>query len=339
MKWLITGGAGFIGTNAAEWLTRAGNSCVLTDNFHRQGSRLNHAWLKESLGLGVVGLDVRDRARVTALFAAHSDADVVLHLAGQVSLLASIEDPEYDFDTNAAGTFNVLEAARRFMPRAVLIYAGTNKVYGNLAGLRYVEGPTRYQLRDYPDGLTEAIPLDLHGGYSCSKGAADQYWRDYHRVYGLKTVVLRQSSIYGGHQWASEDQGWVAYFVRMGLLKLPFRISGTGKQVRDLLHVSDLCRCFEAVAALPETSAAWGEALNIGGGTERSLSLLELFDVLRARYGFEMAFEAGPVRTGDQKVFVANTCKARDLTGWTPLVDTGAGLGELVAWSRNVLAS
>lgn len=334
MKWLITGGAGFIGTNAAKYLTDAGETCVVTDNFHRPGSRLNAKFLEETCGLAVSILDVRQRENVEAVFAAHADASVVLHLAGQVSLVESIKDPQYDFDTNALGTFNVLEATRRFLPNARVIYASTNKVYGDLAALLSRENGTRYSLPDYPDGLNECLPIELHGGYSCSKGAADQYVRDYRKVYGLKTVTLRQSSIYGGHQYASEDQGWVAYFVRMGVQDLPFRISGTGKQVRDLLHVSDLCACFAKIAQLPEDSLAWGEAFNTGGGSQSSLSLLELFELLRSQYGFRMIYEAGPPRTGDQKVFIADTSKAKRLLDWTPHVSIDKGLEELIAWSR-----
>ena len=340
MKWLITGGAGFIGTNAAKRLTEAGQTCIVTDNFHRPGSRQNQAYLASRYGLNVSFLDVRRRDQVDATFAAHSDADVILHLAGQVSLVESIKDPRYDFDTNALGTFNILEAMRQHAPQAALIYASTNKVYGDLSTLQTDESDTRYSLPSYPYGLPETLPIDLHGGYSCSKGAADQYVRDYHKVYGLKTMALRQSSIYGGHQYASEDQGWVAYFVRMGVEKQPFRTNGTGKQVRDLLHVSDLCGCFEKIARLRADSPAWGEAFNIGGGVESSLSLLELFEILRSQYGLAISYEAGPARTGDQKVFIADTAKAHRLLGWQPQMAVDKGLRELVDWSReSVLAS
>ncbi len=311
MKWIVTGGAGFIGTNAAEYLHRRGHECVLADNFHRR--------FRE----GVCKLDVRDASAVNAFWTAHADADAVLHLAGQVSLVASIENPRYDFETNALGTFNALEATRIYTPAARFIYASSNKVYGDLGTLRVSETAARYTLPDYPRGLNEELPLDLHGGYSCSKGAADQYVRDYRRVYGLKTVCLRQSSIYGENQFATEDQGWLAYFVQMGKESREFRISGTGKQVRDLLHVSDLCACFERIAELPDDSPAFGEAFNIGGGAGNTLSLLELFTMLRARYGFEMSYTAGPARVGDQKVFVADTSKAERLLGWGPTCGAG----------------
>jgi len=205
MKVLVTGGAGFIGTNTAEALVHAGERCVLADNFHRSGAKYNQKYLCERCGLRVDYLDVRFADQVNAYWQAHSDAEVVLHLAGQVSLVASVADPRYDFDTNALGTFNVLEATRRFLPKAKLIYASTNKVYGDLRKLGTKEDTTRHRLPDFSEGLAEDLPIDLHGGYSCSKGAADQYVLDYHRMYGLSTVALRQSSIYGGRQYASED--------------------------------------------------------------------------------------------------------------------------------------
>ncbi len=334
MKWLITGGAGFIGANAAKRLSEQGHECVLVDNFHRPGAKFNRKYLADTCNLPVHYLDIRYAAAVDDLFAAHADVDVVLHLAGQVSLVASIENPRYDFDTNALGTFNVIEAVRRLAPRARVIYSSTNKVYGDLGSLRYGESETRYTLPDYPHGLPETLAIELHGGYSCSKGAADQYVRDYRHVYGLKTVSLRQSSIYGGNQYASEDQGWVAYFVQMGVENSRYRISGTGKQVRDLLHINDLFACFEAIAELPEDSAAFGEAFNIGGGPDVSLSLLELFELLRSRYGFTMTYTAGPPRVGDQKVFIADGSKAERLLGWKPAVSIPDGLDELVMWSR-----
>ena len=333
MKWLITGGAGFIGTNVAAALARAGEHCMLVDNFHRPGARYNHAYLHESFRLEVDYLDVRFQDQVNAYWSAH-DVDVVLHLAGQVSLVASLTDPRYDFEANALGTFNVLEATRRFHPDAKVIYASTNKVYGDLRHLRVEEAEARYRLPDYPEGLSEELPTELHGGYSCSKGAADQYVLDYHRIYGLSTVALRQSSIYGGRQYASEDQGWVAYFVQMGVERQPFRISGTGKQVRDLLHVSDLIECYRAIAATPRESLAFGQAFNIGGGPQSSLSVNELFSLLESEYGFPMRYTAGPPRVGDQKVFIADTRKARRHLGWQPSVSVTEGLEELIEWSK-----
>lgn len=334
MKWLITGGAGFIGANFAKYLLEAGETCVVTDNFFRPGAKMNRVFLSERCGLPVLYMDVRFADQVNAVFEAHPDIDAVAHLAGQVSLVASVADPRYDFDTNALGTFNVLEATRRYAPAARLIYSSTNKVYGDLENIACGETATRYTVPDYPGGFPETLPVELHGGYSCSKGSADQYVRDYRKTYGLQTVSLRQSSIYGGNQYATEDQGWVAYFVQMGVQSSPYRISGTGKQVRDLLHISDLCRCFHMIGRLPEASPAWGEAFNIGGGVNSSLSLLELFELLRTRYRFTMEYTAGPARLGDQKVFIADTGKALDLIGWTQETSVGQGLEEMISWSK-----
>ena len=322
MKWLLTGAAGFIGTHLTRYLTEAGETCLLTDNFHR-GRRKP----------GIDFLDVRYQSGVDSLLENNPDIDVIAHLAGQVSLVASIGDPRYDFETNAHGTFNLLDAARRLTPHARFIFASTNKVYGDLRSLSCLEDATRYTVPDHPKGFTEELPIELHGGYSCSKGAADQYVRDYFRVYGLKTVCLRQSTIYGGNQYATEDQGWVAWFVRMAAEGSPFRISGNGKQVRDLLHVSDLCACLRILAEKSETSPVWGEALNIGGGADRSLSLLELFAILRKRFGLTVDYTAGPPRVGDQKVFVADTSRALKHLGWAPSVPVEHGLDELVRWS------
>jgi len=334
VNWLITGGAGFIGANAAATLSRAGDRCFLADNFYRRGAKYNQAYLRECFKLEVDYLDVRFSDQVNAYWAAHREVDVILHLAGQVSLVASITDPRYDFESNALGAFNALEATRRFAPEARFIYASTNKVYGDLRRLAVEESDTRYRLADYPHGLSENLPIEFHGGYSCSKGAADLYTLDYHRVYGLSTVALRQSSIYGSGQYASEDQGWIAYFAQMGVERRPFRISGNGKQVRDLLHVSDLIDCYRAIARTPRESLVFGQALNIGGGPESSLSVRELFTLLETRYGFRMEPTAGPLRAGDQKVFIADTRKAREYLGWKPEVSVEDGISELVEWSR-----
>jgi CDP-paratose 2-epimerase len=334
VHWLITGGAGFIGANAARILTDAGERCSLVDNFHRQGARYNRDYLSGRFGLAVDYLDVRFAEQVDAYWSSHRDIGVILHLAGQVSLVASLANPRYDFEANTVGTFNALEATRRFLPDATFIYASSNKVYGDLRWLRTAEAETRYHLPDYPKGLSEDLPLELHGGYSCSKGAADQYVLDYHRIYGLSAIALRQSSIYGGRQYASEDQGWVAYFVQMGVERRPFRTSGNGKQVRDLLHVDDLVECYRAIARMPKESVAFGQAFNIGGGPETSLSVKELLSRLESEHGFPLQYTAGPPRTGDQKVFIADTAKAKQYLGWRPTVSVADGMDELIEWSR-----
>jgi CDP-paratose 2-epimerase len=332
MKWIITGGCGFIGTNAAMAYAGAGDDVVVLDNLMRPQGHRNLVLLRDTMGLECHVGDVRDRDAVDRLVRSHADADAILHLAGQVSLLASIEDPRYDFEANALGTLNVLESTRRHAPGAVVLYASTNKVYGDLGRLRTEEQGLRYVLTDLPDGIDETAPLDFHGGYGCSKGAADQYVLDYHRNFDLRTISLRQSSIYGGRQYATADQGWVAYFVHVGIAGTPFGINGSGKQVRDALHVSDLLdlyrRCVDRIDSVQ------GLALNVGGGSQRSSSILELFELLEDRYGFRLSHRKGPARPGDQKVFIADTTRARDATGWEPTVELVEGLDELVAWTR-----
>ncbi len=241
-------------------------------------------------------------------------------------------NPRYDFEANALGTLNVLEAVREHAPDSIVIYSSTNKVYGDLSELRLNETDTRYVLVDHADGVDESQPLDFHGGYGCSKGAADQYVLDYHRNQDVRTVVFRQSSIYGGHQYATSDQGWIAFFVKMGILDEPFEINGNGKQVRDALHVDDLLSAFRAsIVSIDQTA---GRVMNIGGGPKNALSLLELFTILRERFGLSIRYSHGPARPGDQKVFVSDNSLAQDLTGWVPTIGINDGLERLVEWTR-----
>lgn len=331
MKWILTGGCGFIGTNTTLALLDAGDVVVVVDNLHRPLVDRNLPLLRER-GAECIVADIREPEQIEEIWARHRDAGVVLHLAGQVSLAASIVEPRYDFETNAAGTFNVLEATRDLLPGAVFLYSSTNKVYGDLGAVRFEEQATRYVAPDFAAGFPETVPLEFHGGYGCSKGAADQYVLDFARTYAMPTVSLRQSSVYGVHQYATVDQGWVAFFVKAGVLGERFAISGNGKQVRDALHVDDLVDCFRACVSTIDRCA--GEAFNIGGGPSNSLSLLELFAILRQRYGMHLDYDEGPPRPGDQKVFVADVRKARQLMAWEPQVSLEAGLDRLVDWTR-----
>lgn len=330
MKWIVTGGCGFIGTNAALSFHEQGDEVVVIDNLLRPYVRRNLTLLK-NLRLECHVADVRDSVALERIVRRHADADCVLHLAGQVSLLASLEDPKYDFETNVAGTLNVLEAVRRWAPNAIILYASTNKVYGDLSALRIMEEERRYRLPGHPHGLDEFTPLDFHGGYGCSKGAADQYVLDFHRTYGMRTVSLRQSSVYGGHQYATADQGWLAYFVYVGLRGERFQINGNGKQVRDALHSRDLLalyrRCVERI------DDAAGLAFNIGGGPENTSSLLELFDLLEGSHGLTMRYSCGPPRPSDQRVFVADVRRAQKLLDWQPTIGLNDGLWDLIDWT------
>jgi CDP-paratose 2-epimerase len=244
MRFFITGGAGFIGSNSADYFLRQGHEVVVFDNLSRRGGPANLTWLRENHGarLQFIQGDIRDDA---ALATAVRGADVVLHLASQVAVTTSVQNPREDFEINALGTFNLLEAVRQAAPQAVVLYASTNKVYGGMADAAVREVNGRYAYTTYPQGIPESYPLDFHSPYGCSKGAGDQYMRDYARIYGLKTLVFRQSCIYGPRQFGIEDQGWVAHFVIAAVFGRPITIFGDGKQVRDLLHVSDLIRAYE----------------------------------------------------------------------------------------------
>jgi CDP-paratose 2-epimerase len=346
-KWIVTGGCGFIGSNLAAALLDDGHEVVALDTLVRLGSSENLAWLEERArrpGAGkLVHLraDTRSRTDVEDAFRKHgAGVTAIAHLAGQVAMTTSIERPRYDFEVNVGGAINVLEAIRDHAPSATVMFSSTNKVYGDLAQLPAVEGPTRWTLPGSPRGLDEKVPLDFQSPYGCSKGAADQYFLDYHRMYGLRTMVFRHSSIYGGRQYATYDQGWVGWFCAevlrqkreqaAGATVRPFTISGDGKQVRDLLHADDLVTCYRQAAANP--ARCLGRAFNIGGGMENSLSLLELLDELGKLTGQSPRFEKLPWRISDQKVFVADCTAARDAFGWEPKVTRAEGLQRMLRW-------
>ena len=330
MKWIITGIAGFIGCNAAATLLRRGDTVVGFDDLSRPGTELNLAWLQEQPGeLTFVRGDVRDEAALARVFVAHGDAGAVLHLAGQVAVTTSVRDPRADFQVNALGTFNVCEALRLHAPAALLLNASTNKVYG--------AGSDALELRDgrwwdpaSPGGVTESRPLDFHSPYACSKGAADQYVLDYHRTYGLRTVSLRQSCIYGPRQYGIEDQGWVAWLSLAALSGIQFTVFGDGRQVRDILYVDDLVDLYIRCAAQPDVVA--GKAINAGGGPGNVLSLLDLIAELERRLGHAPAFSFDEARLGDQRFYVSAVGVAEQLLGWKPRTGVSEGLGALLSW-------
>ncbi|MGH2538189.1 MAG: SDR family NAD(P)-dependent oxidoreductase [Candidatus Promineifilaceae bacterium] len=330
---LITGGAGFIGCNAANAFLRQGHQVVVYDDLSRPGSRHNLAWLRQNHGRGFAFVqgDVRD---YEALAAAVAGAEAVLHLAAQVAVTTSVEQPRQDFEINALGTFNLLEAVRRRAPEAAVLYASTNKVYGGLESLRTVETESRYALADYPAGIPESFPLDFHSPYGCSKGAGDQYAIDYAHIYGLRSVSLRQSCIYGRRQFGVEDQGWVAHFIISALGGRPITIYGDGKQVRDLLHVDDLIWAYQRVIA--RIDQVKGTAINLGGGPANTFSVwAEFGPLLEELIGRPVAAETDPGwRPGDQRVFVADIRRAAEWLDWRPEVALLAGIHDLTAWVR-----
>jgi CDP-paratose 2-epimerase len=345
---LITGGAGFIGSNYAHRLIERGEQVTVYDNLSRRGAEANLDWLRRPVtasplqGRGLARFgdrgyfrfiqgDVRDADRIAA---AAADADVIVHLASQVAVTASVERPREDLEINVIGTFNVLEAARHAPKRPLVIYASTNKVYGGMQGLAIQELETRYAYRDYPYGIPEDYPLDFHSPYGCSKGAGDQYVRDYARIYDLPTVVFRQSCIYGPRQFGVEDQGWVAWFVIATQLGRPITIYGNGKQVRDLLYIDDLLDAYDA--AVERIEFARGEIYNVGGGPDNQLSIWEEFaPLLETLSGKRIPITRGDWRPGDQLIFVADIRKAARDLDWRPKVDVETGIARLYAWVRD----
>lgn len=330
MKWLITGGAGFIGVNVARRLLREQYTVVVLDNLARAGAAQNLFWLQQEGQTEFINVDVRDADAVNRAFSRHRDVDVVLHLAAQVAVTLSVQNPRHDFEVNALGTLNVLESVRRYCPEAVLLNASTNKVYGSLAHLPVEVCNGRNRFRTLPYGIAEDCPLDFHSPYGCSKGAADQYVCDYARTYGLRTVNFRQSCIYGIRQFGMEDQGWVAWFAICAVLGRPITLYGDGQQVRDVLWVDDLVEAYlRAAAQIKKTS---GQSYNIGGGPENTLSLRELIAWLETKLHRPVETSFADPRPGDQRVFICDIRKARREFGWEPQTSVSDGLSRLVDW-------
>ncbi len=329
---LITGGAGFIGSNLADHFLRQGDTVIVYDNLSRPGTEKNLRWLEENHPhrLRVIHGDVR---HAEAVADAVKGVDVVYHLAAQVAVTTSVTDPRTDFEINALGTFNVLEGVRRSGHKPVLIFTSTNKVYGGMEDVAIVEQETRYAYRDHPLGMAEDRPLDFHSPYGCSKGAADQYVRDYARIYDLPHVVFRMSCIYGPRQFGNEDQGWVAHFVIASVLGRPIAIYGDGKQVRDILFVADLVRAFELATERIDMTA--GQVYNIGGGPGNTISVWAEFGPwLADAVGKDIAVAYGDWRPGDQLVYVSDMRKAGREFGWEPQVDWRQGVAALVGWVK-----
>lgn len=335
MKYLITGGCGFLGSNLSSEVIKIGEKLVIFDNLYRTGSSENLKWLKGQGDFKFIHGDIRNINDVKETIK-QEKPDVIFHLAGQVAMTTSLQNPRLDFEVNALGTFNLLEAIRKYSPESIVIYSSTNKVYGNLEWVRYEEKETRYITPDFPNGFDESLKLDFHSPYGCSKGAADQYMLDYARMFNLKTVVFRHSSMYGGRQFATYDQGWIGWFcqkaieIKKGLLKEPLMIHGTGKQVRDVLYADDVVRLY--FSAIKNIDKIRGQAFNIGGGMENSLSLLELFEILAEQLGIEIRYKNLPWRESDQKVFVADIRKISNLVNWKPIINKEKGIRMMLDW-------
>ncbi|HEY5269345.1 MAG TPA: GDP-mannose 4,6-dehydratase [Anaerolineales bacterium] len=332
-NYFITGGAGFIGSNYVCRLIERGEKVTIYDNLSRAGAPRNLAWLQEKFGEAAFRLtvgDVRDAALLTASSRA---ADVIIHLAAQVAVTTSVIHPREDFEINAQGTFNVLEAARLNERKPVILYASTNKVYGGMEDVKVVEDATRWRYADLPLGCPETQPLDFHSPYGCSKGTGDQYVRDYARIYGLPSVVLRQSCIYGPRQFGVEDQGWVAWMIIAAVTGHPLTIYGDGKQIRDVLHVDDLLNAYDA--AIAKIEAVRGQVYNLGGGPENTMSIwTEFGPLLEKLLGKPVPVRRDDWRPGDQKVFVADIRKAERELGWKPKIGVKEGVERLFEWVR-----
>lgn len=334
---LVTGGAGFTGVNVARRFLEDGDEVVVFDNLSRTGALENVDWLRrraaETRGgeerLEILVGDIRfppDELRRQV-----EQSDLLVHLAGQVAVTTSVRDPREDFDINARGTLNVLELVRASRGnQPPVLYSSTNKVYGGMEDVVTVEGERRYSYRDYPDGIPEDRPLDFHSPYGCSKGCADQYVRDYARIYDLDTVVFRQSCIYGYRQFGVEDQGWVAWFTIAAVLERDITIFGDGKQVRDVLFVDDLVSAYDR--AWSEIDTTSGRVYNLGGGPENTISLLDLLGHLEDRLDREIPVEFDDWRPGDQPVYVSDIRRAREDFGWRPEIGWREGVDHLLEW-------
>jgi CDP-paratose 2-epimerase len=326
---LITGGAGFIGCNAARFFRARNWSVTVLDNLSRQGTDKNLGWLRDSTTFDFEQADIRDTAAVDRILA-QGRFDAVLHLAAQVAVTTSVVDPGTDFAVNAFGTFNVLDAIRRHCPEAVFINASTNKVYGKIVGAEYELRGSRYAYVNRPFGIGESEPLDFLSPYGCSKGAADQYALDFARIYRIPATSFRQSCIYGPRQFGVEDQGWVAWFAIASILGRDITIFGDGKQVRDVLHVEDLVRAYEAAIRSPDKIAA--QAFNVGGGPGQLLSLLDLVAMLEKRFKRRIPLQWDEWRPGDQRIYVSDIRKLDTVLGWKPEIDVTSGISQLTDW-------
>ncbi len=342
MKYLITGGCGFLGTNLVAKLLANGEDVTVLDSLYRYGSYQNLEWLKTQGDFHFIHADIRSRNDVERTIK-EIKPETIYHFAGQVAMTTSIADPRLDFEVNAMGSFNLLNAVRQFSPYSSIIYSSTNKVYGDLEQFNYRETSTRYECIEMPNGFDESVVLNLHSPYGVSKGCADQYMIDFNRLYGMNTVVFRHSSMFGGRQFATYDQGWIGWFVQKaieietGIDKGPFTVSGTGKQVRDLLYASDCVELY--LKASKNIEGLKGKVFNIGGGKKNSASLLELFSFLENLLSIKMIYEKLPPRASDQKVFIANNKKIHSIIDWNPTLYWKDGVKRIYDWHKSISVS
>jgi len=334
MKILINGGCGFLGSNLASYGIQKGFQVTVLDNLSRIGSKENLKWLQSYGKFDFVNIDVADEADVFDIVA-NTQPDGIFHLAGQVAMTTSITNPDLDFRTNTIGSFNILEAIRRFSPNSHAIFSSTNKVYGDLQEIEIIENDTRYIAPGYCSGFgANDIHLNFQSPYGCSKGAADQYFLDYNRIYNLNTTVFRHSSMYGGRQFSTTDQGWIGWFISEAIKFQKGEISeiaiaGNGKQVRDLLYISDMVDLYYSALG---NEIVYGKAFNVGGGNENSMSIIELFNFLSEKMNVEFRFKFNESRISDQKIFVSNNFELEQALNWFPKCTKEQGLENMIEW-------
>jgi len=329
MRWLITGGAGFIGTNAALGLLNKGEEIEILDDLSRPGVPDNAEYLETNHKIQIHEIDITNRENLYSYLTKSKNFDVILNLAGQVSLMESIRNPVRDFEVNMLGPLSLLEYIRISSPETLFINMSSNKVYGDLEYLEVLEEQTRYVVPGFSQGFSEETKLDFHGPYGCSKGAADQYLNDYRRIYGLNTVSLRQSAVYGPFQKPQSDQGWLAFMIQEALKGNQIQLNGVGKQVRDLLHVDDLVELFYILSR--KRNQIDTTSFNVGGGALNQLSILELFQLLSSEFNLKVDYVTGELRPGDQKYFISNNDRITKLTSWEPKTSVHEGIKKLVS--------
>jgi len=334
-KYLITGGAGFIGSNYVHRLLTRGEDVTIYDNLSREGTEKNLEWLYQQHGKHAFEFIQDDIRNEEAIEKASLGKQVIIHLAAQVAVTTSVSNPREDFAINAQGTFNVLEAARKSGEEPIILYTSTNKVYGEMDTIAVKEEESRYISLDYPLGISEKYPLDFHSPYGCSKGCGDQYVRDYYRIYGIPTVVFRQSCIYGTRQFGMEDQGWLAWFVIAAIKNKPITIYGDGKQVRDVLFIDDLLNAYDK--AIQNIQQAAGQIFNIGGGPENTISVWKEFaPLLERKLAKHIPVNYSNWRPGDQKIYVSDIRKIREYLDWQPKINVEEGVLRLIDWAMSV---
>jgi CDP-paratose 2-epimerase len=338
MKIVIIGGAGFIGINSVRYFLKQGHEVFIFDNLSRVGSDYNLHQLRSEEDVPFVEADIRDFQTIKKELARIGNIDALVLLAGQVAVTTSVINPREDFEINALGTLNVLEALRENKQSPLVIYSSTNKVYGKMDDIQVTLDGSRYKYVGYDNGISENRQLDFYSPYGCSKGTGDQYVHDYSRIYGIPSVVFRQSCIYGENQFGIEDQGWVAWFTIATILKKKFTIYGDGNQVRDVLFCQDLVELYDL--AIKNRSTCAGKIYNVGGGPSSTLSLNELISTLNKKFKTELQPAYADWRPGDQKVYISDISKVMSDLKWKPRTNIETGIDKMADWiygNRSIL--